>query len=198
VEVNKLNLVISNFSKSKTTEVMKAANLKIYCLAFLFFTATSSVLAQGGKLSPAATATGKIGDANVKISYSSPSVKGRKIFGDLVPYGQVWRAGANEATTLETDKDLIVEGKKLPAGKYSIYAIPNEKEWQFIINSQTGQWGVKRNGETTRVPENDVIVATVKPMKASQAQEKMQYEITNKGIVFKWADVELPVSVSAK
>jgi hypothetical protein len=178
---------------------MKAANLKIYCLAFLFFTATPFVLAQGGtRPSPAATATGKIGDATVKISYSSPSVKGRKIFGDLVPFGQVWRAGANEATILETDKELIVEGKKLPAGKYSIYTIPNEKEWQFIINSQTGQWGVKRNGETTRLPENDVVVVNVKPMKASQMQEKLQYDITNKGIVLKWEDVELPVSVSAK
>jgi hypothetical protein len=173
-------------------------NLKIYCLAFLCFIATSLLHAQGNRQSPATTATGKIGDATVKISYSSPSVKGRKIFGDLVPYGQVWRAGANEATTLETDKELMVEGKKLPAGKYSIYAIPNEKEWQFIINSQTGQWGVKRNGETSRVPENDVVVVNVKPMKASQMQENLKYEVTNKGIVLKWENVELPVSVSAK
>ena len=175
---------------------MKATTLKLYFVALLFFATTSFVFAQ--KASPAATATGKIGDANITISYSSPSVKGRKIFGGLVPYGQVWRAGANEATMLETDKDITVEGKNLPAGKYSIYVIPNEKEWQFIINSQTGQWGVKRTGETSRVPENDVIVATVKPMNASQMQEKLQYEVIKKGIVLKWDNVELPVSVTAK
>ena len=78
---------------------------------------TSTVFAQGDKASrpsPPATATGKIGKANVTISYSSPSVKGRKIWGDLVPYGKIWRAGANEATIFETDAELTIEGKKLP------------------------------------------------------------------------------------
>src|SRR3954463_14450219 len=117
----------------------------------LVISGLSNLHAQG-RPSPKATATGKIGAANVTITYSSPSVKGRQIWGGLVPYDKVWRAGANEATLLETDKDLTVEGKKLPAGKYSLYAIPGEKQWQFIINSQTGQWGIERSGETTRKP----------------------------------------------
>jgi hypothetical protein len=74
-------------------------------------------------------------------------VKGRKIWGDLVPFNKVWRAGANEATQIQTDKDIIIEGKKLPAGKYSIYTIPGEKKWQIIFNSETGQWGVEWSGE---------------------------------------------------
>ncbi|HTK22302.1 MAG TPA: DUF2911 domain-containing protein, partial [Mucilaginibacter sp.] len=74
--------------------------------------------------SPPATATGKIGDATITINYSSPSVKGRKIFGGILPYDKLWRAGANEATMFETDKDIVVEGKKLPAGKYSFFATP--------------------------------------------------------------------------
>jgi hypothetical protein len=90
-----------------------------------------SACAQGDKSSrpsPPATATGKVGGANITINYSSPSVKGRKIWGDLVPYGKVWRAGANEATTFETDKAITVEGKNLPAGKYSLFALPGENE----------------------------------------------------------------------
>src|SRR5687767_4980422 len=83
------------------------------------------------KASPAATATGKVGDANITINYSSPAVKGRKIWGELVPYNKVWRAGANQATVFTTDKAITVEGKQLPAGKYSLFALPGEKEWQF-------------------------------------------------------------------
>src|SRR4051812_24926228 len=102
--------------------------------------------------SPAATATGKIGDATITISYSSPSVNGRKIWGGLVPYNKIWRAGANTATSFETDKAIKVEGKDLPAGKYSIYILPTEKEWTIIFNSQVGQWGITRAGETTNDP----------------------------------------------
>ncbi len=75
------------------------------------------------KPSPAATATGKIKDATITINYSSPAVKERKIWGGLEPYDKVWRAGANDATTFETDKDIKVEGKTLPAGKYSFFLI---------------------------------------------------------------------------
>src|SRR5579859_6470762 len=76
--------------------------------------------------SPPAKAEGKIGAASVSIAYSSPSVRGRKIWGDLVPYGKAWRAGANEATIFQTDKDIKVEGKPLKAGKYSFFAVPGE------------------------------------------------------------------------
>jgi hypothetical protein len=145
--------------------------------------------------SPKMTATGKIGEANVIITYGSPSVKGRKIWGELVPYDKVWRAGANEATLLETDKELTVDGKKLPAGKYSLYAIPGEKEWQIIINSQTGQWGIERTGETTRKPEKDIIVVTIKPQQSSAMQESLVYKINNNGFVLEWENLEIPVSI---
>ncbi|MEO6406033.1 MAG: DUF2911 domain-containing protein [Ferruginibacter sp.] len=161
----------------------------------LLMAGTLSVNAQGQRQSPKATATGKIGDANVTITYSSPSVKGRKIWGDLVPYDKVWRSGANEATILETDKELKVAGKKLPAGKYSLYTIPGEKEWQVIINSQTGQWGIERSGETTRKPENDVLVVSVKPKMASSLQESLVYLINDKTIVLKWENLEVSVPV---
>lgn len=145
--------------------------------------------------SPKITTTGKIGDANITITYGSPAVKGRKIWGELVPFDKVWRAGANEVTQIETDKDLVVEGKKLPAGKYSLYTIPGEKTWQVIFNSQTGQWGIARSGETTRNPEKDVIVVAVKPSQSVLLEENLIYVINNKGLVLKWENLEVPLVI---
>jgi hypothetical protein len=79
----------------------------------------------------------------VKIDYSRPSIRGRKIMGGLVPYGQVWRTGANEATSLTTGVDLSIGDTKVPAGKYTLYTLPGEKSWKLIINKQTGQWGTE-------------------------------------------------------
>ena len=166
-----------------------------YLLVTTAFVMGGLLNSEAQKPSPAETATGKIGAANVTIKYSSPAVKGRKIYGtDLVPYGKVWRAGANEATIFETDKDLTVEGKKLPAGKYSLYAIADEKEWQIILNSQTGQWGITRTGETTRDPAKDVIVVKAKPKKSAQMEERLVYKINNKGFSLAWENLEVPVS----
>lgn len=159
---------------------------------------SSAVFAQADKskrASPPATATGKVGDATITIDYSSPSVKGRKIWGDLVPYDKVWRAGANEATLFTTDKDIKVEGKSLPAGKYSLYAIPGEKEWTFILNSQTGQWGIKMNGSTSEDPAKDVIRVTVKPGKAKSFTEHLTYTVDKKGFALVWENLEVPVSI---
>ena len=145
--------------------------------------------------SPAATASGKVGNATITITYSSPSVKGRKIWGGLVPYDQVWRAGANKATIFETDKEIKVEGKTLPAGKYSLYAIPGEKKWTIILNSETGQWGIKRDGSTTEDPSKDVIKVEVKPEKAAAMTESLTYEVNNKGVALVWENVKVPISI---
>ena len=159
---------------------------------------TSVVWAQGDKASrpsPPATATGKVKDATITINYSSPAVKGRKIFGEMHPYGEVWRAGANEATLFETDKDIKVEGKTLPAGKYSLYAIPGEKEWTIIFNKQTGQWGVKRGGGTSRDEAQDAITVQVKPKKTPALVERLAYDVNNNGFVLRWENTEVPVSI---
>ena len=145
--------------------------------------------------SPAATATGKVNGANLTIKYSSPSVKGRKVWGDLVPFDKVWRAGANEATILETDKDITIEGKAVPKGKYSVYMIPGEKEWTVIINSQTGQWGITRQGETTRDSAKDVAVVKVKSVKSAATAEALKYNVTASGFSLVWENLEVPVSV---
>lgn len=157
---------------------------------------TMMTWAQGDKAnrpSPPATASGKIKGATITINYSSPSVKGRKVWdpsGTLAPYGKVWRAGANEATTFETDKDIKVEGKELPAGKYGFFAIPGESEWTIIFNKVPNQWGAFKYDQA-----QDQLRVTTKPKKSAQMNERLVYDVTNKGIVLKWENVEVPVAI---
>jgi hypothetical protein len=143
------------------------------------------------KPSPAATATGKIGATEVRVSYSSPGVKGRKIFGGLEPYGKVWRAGANEATTVEFSKDVKVEGQALPAGKYGFFVIPAEKDkWTVIFNKVPNQWGAFKYDE-----KQDALRVMVTPRKTAAVTERLAYEVTPTGLVLRWENVELPVAV---
>ena len=160
---------------------------------------SSMLFAQGDKSkrpSPPATATGTIDGATITIDYSSPGVKGRKIWGELVPYDKVWRTGANEATIFQTDKDIKVEGKTLKAGKYSLYTIPGKDDWVFIFNSQTGQWGIKDEaGTTTEDPAKDVLRVTVKSEKSETFNEKMKFVVGENGFALEWENLKVPVSV---
>ena len=98
--------------------------------------------------SPPASATCKFSDGKtVKVDYSSPRAKGRKIYGGLVPYGKVWRTGANEATTFVTDTNLTAGGKDIPAGSYTLFTVPNEGKWALILSKKTGEWGTDYPGE---------------------------------------------------
>lgn len=101
------------------------------------------------------------GNLSIQVIYNRPFKKGRVIFGELVPYGQVWRTGANEATIFETNQPLKFGDKTLAAGKYSLWTIPDKDTWTVIFNSETGQWGVGFNGEANRKPENDLLKVDV-------------------------------------
>lgn len=149
--------------------------------------------------SPPATAKGTIKGTMITIDYSSPSVKGRKIWGDLVPYNKVWRAGANEATIFTASKDIEVEGKKLAAGKYSLFMTPGEKEWTVYFNSVTGQWGDKQNGDANMDPTKTVLQVNVKPKDLKDVQETLLYTIVDKdfekGFALSWDKLRVFVSV---
>jgi hypothetical protein len=146
--------------------------------------------AQDKPASPAAFATRTINGANVTIKYSSPSVKGRNIWGELVPFNKVWRAGANEATTFETDKDLTIEGLKLPAGKYSFFVIPNENECIIVFNKDAKQWGAYKYKE-----KEDQIRVTVKQQIADTFTESLVYNINQNSIVLSWEKWNIPIEV---
>lgn len=143
------------------------------------------------KASPAATATGKIGGANITINYSSPAVKERKIWGGLEPFDKVWRAGANDATTFETDKDIKVEGKTLPAGTYSFFLIPRESgTWTAIFNKEAKQMGAFNYKEA-----QDQLRVDVKVKELASKQERLVYNLTNSGFSLDWDKVSVPVKI---
>lgn len=167
-------------------------NLKnIFCIAFLSAITTFSTTAQEKKASPAELAQGKFNGAAITISYGSPSVKNRVIWGDLVPFGKVWRAGANEATTLETDKDLIIEGQNLPAGKYAVFVIPEKTEATVIFNKTWKQWGSNKYN-----PSDDAIRVKVTPQVRKDKAEQLVYKFTPKSIVLSWDNWDIPFNVN--
>src|SRR5262245_21771913 len=115
-------------------------------------------------LSPEEEVFFKQDNATITVFYNRPYKKGREIFGGLVPYDKVWRTGANEATTFETTADLVIKGKTLKAGKYSLWTIPNPDTWTIIFNSEYGQWGINSKAEANRDPSLDVLQIDVRPL----------------------------------
>jgi Protein of unknown function (DUF2911) len=140
-------LLIANcwrFSK----EISMKIRIALVVLLLPVFALLASAQDASKRPSPAAQAQCKFTDGKtIKSDYSSPRMKGRKIFGGLVPYGEVWRAGANDATTLVTDTNLNIGGKDVPAGSYTIFALPNADKWVLIISKKNGEWGIPYPGQ---------------------------------------------------
>lgn len=152
---------------------------------------TTFASAQGNKPSPAATATGKIGDKTITIVYAQPAVKGREIWGKLVPFNEVWRTGANDATTFETDKDVTIEGKTLKAGKYSLFTIPTEGgEWTIIFNSVAKQWGAYNYDA-----KKDVLRVKVKSSKSNDVTERLTFEVKDAKVNLMWEKLNVSFGV---
>jgi len=126
--------------------------------------------------SPPEKAECKLDGKTVTVDYSSPRAKGRKVFGGLVPFGQVWRAGANEATTFVTDTDIKVGGTPVPAGKYTVFTIPNENKWTLIISKKTGEWGTAYPG-----PDNDLARIDMKVSKLPSPVENFTIAFDHSG-----------------
>lgn len=135
--------------------------------------------------SPETSVAFEDGGLKISISYNRPYKKGRLIFGGLVPYGKTWRTGANEATTFETNQDLLIEGKKLPKGKYSLWTVPQETSWQVIFNTSIPPWGidVMKDGQAARDPDGNEVIVEIPVMDSPKEIE--QFTIT----VEKSADV---------
>jgi hypothetical protein len=154
-------------------------------MAFLLFLGSVMVAEAQDKpkrTSPMRTASAMVNGNEVSITYSAPSVKGREIWGSLVPYDKVWRTGANEATTISFKKDAKVNGKDVKAGKYSLFTIPGKSEWTIIINAVWDQWGASNYDAS-----EDILRFTSKPQKLDAPQEEMMFEVGANGqITLKW------------
>lgn len=116
------------------------------------------------------------GDLKVEVFYNRPSKKGREIFGDLIPYGEVWRTGANEATTFTTNKALNIGGQSLKPGTYTLWTIPGEQEWTVIFNEKMYPWGINFKGVASRDPEFDVLSTKVAVEGLSEVREMFTIE----------------------
>lgn len=140
--------------------------------------------------SPRATAEAD----NVSISYGQPSKKERKIFGELVPFNKVWRAGANEATEITFKEDMNFGGKPIKAGTYSLFINPTETEWTIILNPELKQWG---SFNYDKIKEKDVLSVTVPAKPTGSIVEKLTYRFDdNNNLVIEWDDtmVEIPIN----
>lgn len=150
-------------------------------LSTVFLSASLETQAQDDKSkrpSPPETVSQQVKGAQIVVEYSRPSVKDRKVFGELVPFDKVWRTGANEATTFSTDKALKIEGQTLAAGKYGLFTIPGEKEWVIIFNKTPQQWGAYKYKS-----EDDVLRVKAKPQATKEKAEKFTITVSEKGLV---------------
>lgn len=138
--------------------------------------AAISVAQPNKPASPPGEATLKFADGKtVSVQYSRPSMRGRKIFGGLVPYDQVWRTGANAATSLKTDVALTIGGASVPAGSYTLYTLPGANGWKLIINKQTGQWGTEYS------QGQDLARVNMKVTQAASPQEQFTIALDKTG-----------------
>lgn len=147
------------------------------------------------RLSPNATISQLVGVTKISIQYSSPAVKGRKIWGDLVPYGEVWRAGANENTTITFSTPVKIGGKELPAGIYGLQTIPTEGDWTVIFSKDADEWGAFSYKQ-----ENDALRIQVKPQTVADSLERMAFAFedttdTSTKVVLRWEKLRVPFQV---
>ncbi|WP_299681029.1 DUF2911 domain-containing protein [uncultured Tenacibaculum sp.] len=150
-------------------------------------------------LSPTITTKQKVGLANINLQYGQPSVKGRTIFGSLIPYNRVWRTGANASTKFTTDKEINLAGLNLPAGTYGLYSIPGEKEWTVIFNKKSNLWGSAGYNK-----ENDIIRFKIPVTSSKELRETFSiyfenFTINGASMVIAWENtiIKVPVLVNS-
>lgn len=142
--------------------------------------------------SPLRQVTANIEGVPVTITYGSPAKKGRTLWGDLVAYDEVWRTGANDATTFEVAEAVTIEGQTLPAGKYALFTIPGADDWTIIFNEKFNQWGAYNYD-----PELDVMRVKVVPKTTETTSETMEFDVVDGNVVvLQWGDLAVPFAVS--
>ena len=169
-------------------------------IAFLtcFFFSLTIIASCQGKPSPAASASCDLGGGKtIKTDYSSPRMKGRKIYGGLVPFGEVWRTGANEATTFVASANVVVGGKTVPAGSYTIFTVPTADKWTLIVNKKTGEWGIPYKYQSDELVRADMSVSK---LPAPVENFTIAYDKSASGCTLRidWETTRASVNISAK
>jgi hypothetical protein len=172
-------------------------NSKITLALVLLFTVFGTVQLKAQedisqRKSPPAVVEGEINGVNVTVDYSQPSLNDRTVWGDLVKYDKVWRTGANEATKITFDKDVLIEGKDLSAGTYGLFTIPTEDKWTVIFNTEVDQWG--SYGYKAKF---DALRVQVEP-KANDKTEVLTFDISDSAVELMWDEIAVGFEVEAK
>lgn len=167
-------------------------------IALLVFTTLAFTLCAAGQASPPASATCDLGGGKtIKTDYSSPRLKGRKMVGGQDPYGKVWRNGANSATTFVTSADVVVGGKTVPTGSYTLFVLPTADKWTLIINKKTGEWGIPYKYESDELARIDMkMSAPPSPVE----NFTIAYDKTSTGCTLReeWDTTRATVDITAK
>jgi hypothetical protein len=165
---------------------------------FILFTTAAFAQMGGGKPSPAASTTCDLGGGKtIKTDYSSPRMKGRKIYGGLVPFGDVWRTGANEATTFVNSADVVVGGKTVPAGSYTIFTVPTADNWTLIVNKKTGEWGIPYKYESDELARVEMKVSKL-PSRVESFTIAYAKSASGCTLRLDWETTRASVDISAK
>lgn len=162
----------------------------------LLFAFNPGAPVQKPKASPAATVSYDKDGLKIEVNYSRPFKKGRVIFGGLVPFDQVWRTGANEAATFGTNKELTIGGKKLPAGKYTLWTIPHKDTWEVIFNKKMYPWGVGNDGAASREADADAVSVTVPVEMLPASMEQFTISMSDAKVptlVMAWDNMQVSV-----
>ena len=169
-------------------------SLLAFCLFLAFPVAAQERANEEARSSPNALVGQTIGTTDVTVTYGRPHVRGREIFGGLEPYGEVWRTGANEATTITFSNDVSFGGEEVAAGTYALFTIPGEESWTVILNSEANQWGAMNHDAS-----KDVARIEVTPQAATTA-EMMTFYFDNVSdtegmLVLHWAETRVPIMI---
>lgn len=168
-----------------------AAALSIFGFAFaLALPAAAQRGDDSSRKSKNGRTEGSIAGVDVTVEYGRPQVRGREIWGQIVPYGKVWRTGADEATTITFSKDATVEGQKLPAGTYALFTIPGENEWQVVFNKTARQWGAFEYDAA-----QDALRVAVKP-ETGENVEALDFVVEGDQVVVRWEKVRVGFRVA--
>lgn len=168
--------------------------------ALLLFIGFKALEFQTKRYSPEDTVSYKGGNNQMAVHYNRPYKKERPIFGSLVPFGEVWRTGANEPTTFSTGKRINFGGQTLPPGNYTLWTIPGPETWSIILNNKQYSWGITSEGVASRQPESDVLQVDVPAESTKSTVEQFTIDFVgggrNPSLVFSWDNTEVSVPIS--
>lgn len=153
----------------------------------------STTVLEAELASPRKEMKGNLNGVNIIVNYGSPACKGRALWNSLIPYGEVWRTGANEATRITVDQPVKIGEADLPAGTYGLFTIPNEEEWEVIFNSQAEQWGAYEYDSG-----KDILRYTVEPRTKPDTTEMLAFSLGRNALVLEWGQLRLPIPIAGQ